>query len=104
MEEVNFAAKVYAIVSQIPRGKVTTYKAIAEKLGMKGYQAIGQVLKCNPFAPEVPCHRVVKSNGELGGFKGSQHNDEKRMLLEDEGVRIKNGKVDLELFAYDTYF
>ncbi|MEK6900935.1 MAG: MGMT family protein [Nanoarchaeota archaeon] len=60
----------FSICQQIPKGKVTTYKEIASVLGTKGYQAIGQALQCNPYAPHVPCHRVVKSDGSLGGFKG----------------------------------
>ncbi|MBI2125652.1 MGMT family protein, partial [Candidatus Woesearchaeota archaeon] len=84
---------------QIPQGKVTTYREIAAALGTKGYQAIGQVLKKNPYAPIVPCHRVVKSDGNLGGFKGCLQGKEiieKEMLLKREKVTFKDGKVDLE--------
>ena len=66
---MNFSQQVYQLCKQIPKGKVTTYKVLAEKLGTRAYRAIGQVLKRNPYAPIVLCHRVVLNNGFLGGFK-----------------------------------
>ncbi|MBR9679129.1 MAG: MGMT family protein [Nanoarchaeota archaeon] len=85
--------QVYKIVEQVPEGKVITYKRIAEKLNCKCYQLIGQIMAKNPYAPKVPCHRVVKSNGEVGGFNGKIENKEKIRLLEKEGVKIENGKI-----------
>lgn len=82
---------------------MTTYKEIADALGTKGYRAIGQVLKKNPYAPVVPCHRVVKTDGSLGGFKGCAHGKEiveKEMLLRKEGVEIKENKIDLLQFGF----
>ena len=82
---------------------MTTYKEIAGVLGMKGYQAIGQVLKKNPYAPVVPCHRVVKSDGSLGGFKGcvvGKEIIEKERLLKKEGVEIKENKINLQQFGF----
>jgi len=99
MAEMSFSNKVYSLVSKIPKGKVTTYREIALKLDVKAYQAIGQVLKKNPNAPQVPCHRVVKSDGSLGGYKGSLIT-EKVELLESEGIIITNGKIDLKLFLH----
>ena len=96
-------SKVYELCSKVPKGKVTTYKDIAQALGIKSYQAIGQVLKRNPYAPKVPCHRVVKSTGEIGGFKGQikdKEIDEKIAMLKKEGVGIKNNKIDLEKFGF----
>jgi O-6-methylguanine DNA methyltransferase len=94
---LSFDEKVYEVVDQIPEGKVTTYKVLARKVEMRGgYQAIGQALKRNPDAPEVPCHRVVKADGTVGGYAGSlhgEHVDEKRRLLEQEGIEIEKGKV-----------
>ncbi|MFH1275852.1 MAG: MGMT family protein [Candidatus Woesearchaeota archaeon] len=60
-----FQQKVYNLLKQIPKGKVTTYKILAEKLNIKGYQAIGTARKNNPFFPNIPCHRVVCSDGSL---------------------------------------
>ena len=101
MAEINkskLAEQVYQLCQQVPKGKVTTYKEIGKVLGMKGYQAIGQILKKNPYAPIVPCHRVVKSDGSLGGFKGclvGKEIVEKERLLKREGVLVLDGKVDL---------
>ena len=75
-----FQQKVYEKLKTVPRGFVTTYKKLAMALHTKAYQAVGNALKHNPYAPVVPCHRVVKSNGNIGGFGGKT-----------EGKEIKNG-------------
>lgn len=88
-----FAQKVYDLTRQVPKGKVTTYKALAEAMGTRSYRAIGQVLRCNPYAPTVPCHRVVASTGLLNGFNGSTGRREllrKTKLLQAEGVRVRH--------------
>ena len=88
-----FQKKVYALCSKVPRGKVTTYKEIGKAIGKRGqiYRAVGVTLNKNPFAPKVPCHRVVASNGSLGGFADSLK--KKVKMLEDEGILIKNNKI-----------
>lgn len=64
-----FAKKVYNIVLSIPLGGVRTYKWVAKKAGKpKAYRAVGTILKNNPYPLIVPCHRVVKSNHESGGY------------------------------------
>jgi len=70
--KISFRERVYSVCRKIPKGKVATYGEIARQLNMKGFQAIGQALRCNPYAPHVPCHRVVKSDGSMGGFKGKR--------------------------------
>ncbi len=96
-----FQQRVYELCKQVPRGKVTTYKAIADALGIKGYRAVGMVLNRNPFAPKVPCHRVVAADGSIGGFA---HGVVRKIeLLKKEGVIIKNGKVvDFETNMFIT--
>lgn len=65
----NFTKKVYKAVLSIPLGEVRTYKWVAEKAGKpKACRAVGQILKNNPYPMVVPCHRVVKSNGNTGGY------------------------------------
>ncbi len=84
-----FQRSVYEAVSRIPPGKVSTYAAIAAAIGCRSPRAVGQALKANPFAPEVPCHRVISSALTLGGFQGSTGGEElqrKRRLLAQEGV------------------
>lgn len=93
---VTFAEQVYALVRQVPKGKVTTYKELAHALDSGAYRAVGQVLRCNPYAPHVPCHRVVASDGTLGGFNGAKSGPDiqrKIALLHSEGVTINDGKV-----------
>jgi len=98
-----FSEKVYELCLRVPRGNVTTYKKIAQQLGIKGYRAVGQALRCNPYAPQVPCHRVVRSDGSIGGFNGKRDGCEivrKRELLRREGVEIVKGKIDLEKYLF----
>lgn len=88
---------VYKFLLTIPAGKVSTYKLISKEVRCNSPRAIGQVLRKNPFAPEVPCHRVVKSNLTLGGFSGSVLNktvDKKMKLLLSEGVKFHPMKED----------
>lgn len=85
----NFESRVYKAVAEIPPGRVSTYGAIAAEIGSGSAQAVGQALQKNPFAPEVPCHRVVRSDGSLGGFFGKTSGEpltQKRLLLEQEGI------------------
>ena len=83
--------KLYQLLTQIPKGKVTTYKELALKLKTKGFRAVGQIVGRNPNAPKVPCHRVVRVDGSLGGYAFGI--DKKIALLNQEGVKIENGKV-----------
>lgn len=86
-----FQFDVYNQLLKVPQGKVTTYKEIAKAVKCNSAQAIGQALRKNPFAPEVPCHRVVKTDLTLGGFSGSITNktvEKKMKLLQDEGVKF----------------
>jgi methylated-DNA-[protein]-cysteine S-methyltransferase len=93
---MSFSERVWAVTAQIPRGKVVTYGDIARKLNCNAYRAVGNALNKNPFAPQVPCHRVVGSDGSLTGFAGGL--EKKRKLLSEEGVPLKNdGKVDLSV-------
>ena len=85
------AQKLYNLLEQIPKGKITTYKELAKKLETKGYRAIGQIVGANLNAPKIPCHRVVKSDGALGGYAFGI--DKKIEILASEGVQIFDGKV-----------
>ena len=85
------STKLYNLLKKIPKGKVTTYKELAKKLKTKGYQAIGQIVGSNPNAPQVPCHRVVKSDGTIGGYAFGS--DKKIEILTTEGIIISDGKI-----------
>ena len=91
---MSFDNNVLKLVKRIPKGKVSTYKIIAEKLNSKAYRAVGQVLKNNRNPIVIPCHRVVNSDGSLGGYKGIMNNKEKDEMLRKEGIEIKGNKID----------
>jgi len=88
---MNFAQKVYALAAEIPEGRITTYKIIAEKLNCGAYRAVGSALNKNPYKT-VPCHRVVNSDGGIGGFARGTAN--KIKMLRKEGIKIKNRKIE----------
>lgn len=94
-----FQKKVYKICKKVPKGKVITYKALAEKLGNKAYRAVGRAMNKNPYGilkckgkNMVPCHRVVGSNGHLVGFAHGLK--KKAELLRKEGINIKNNRIE----------
>jgi methylated-DNA-[protein]-cysteine S-methyltransferase len=98
-----FEQKVFDLVRTIPAGKVSTYGDIAAALGMRSSQAIGQALRRNPFAPEVPCHRVICSSGKIGGFHGESAGpriDQKLTMLRNEGIGLEAGCIDLRQFRH----
>ena len=79
----DFTNKVYEVVKTIPKGSVLTYKEVAIKAGRpKAYRAVGNILNKNR-SPEVPCHRVIRNDGRIGGYNGGS--DKKRERLRDEG-------------------
>lgn len=86
-----FYEKCYAVLRKVPKGKVTTYEEIAKALHSKAYQAVGSAMHNNPYSPQVPCHRVVNSNGNLGGFAGGSKT--KIQMLKEEGIEVKDNKI-----------
>ncbi|MBW2121538.1 MAG: MGMT family protein, partial [Deltaproteobacteria bacterium] len=95
-EVTEFQNRVYAAARKIPRGKVTTYKYLARAIGCGSSRAVGQALRVNPFAPEVPCHRVIRSDLTIGGFSGQVEGpsiEEKKALLAREGVRFDGDRL-----------
>ena len=97
---MSFNEKVWEICKKIPKGKVTTYKAIAQKLNTKAYRAVGNALRNNPNAPKVPCHRVVKSDLVVGGYNGKINSSKKISLLKKEGVEIRNKRIKQHYVVY----
>ena len=84
----------------IPRGWVSTYRRIAGYLGVPdGARAVGNALANNPFPIVIPCHRAIRSNGELGGYRGGL--EMKRKLLEMEGIEVSaSGRVITDRVYY----
>ena len=77
-----FQSKVFAVVKKIPKGKTLTYKQVAEKIGQPGaYRAVGNALNKN-YDPAIPCHRVVRSDGSVGGY--NRGSDQKAKILKAE--------------------
>ncbi|MGL1935078.1 MAG: MGMT family protein [Fibrobacterales bacterium] len=98
-----FQKRVFTALLEIPQGKVTTYKELSRHLSCGSAQAIGQALQRNPYSPEIPCHRVIKSDGTLGGFMGgveSKNTLKKRELLMKEGVEIDHLNTIRPTFLY----
>lgn len=92
----DFEFRVYGAANLIPRGRVVTYKMLAERVGCGSCRAVGQALKRNPFSPGVPCHRVIASDLSIGGFMGSYSSgvlERKRKMLAREGVVFSGGKL-----------
>ena len=104
-EPTEFEHRVYEATRRIPKGCVTTYQKLAREIGCGSNQAVGQALKRNPFAPEVPCHRVVRTDLTLGGFAGQTQGKEitrKTKMLLEEGVSLDGvGRVSAnQVFGY----
>ncbi|MBI2442048.1 MAG: MGMT family protein [Lentisphaerae bacterium] len=100
-----FQNAVYAALKRVPRGRVTTYGALAHRVGCRSARAVGQALKRNPYAPKVPCHRVIASDLAPGGFMGRRDPPAMRRklkLLAKEGVRFQAGQLaePRRLFAF----
>jgi O-6-methylguanine DNA methyltransferase len=88
----NLKQKVFKIVRKIPKGKVLSYKQVAEKLGNpKLARLVGRILSTNTNPFEIPCHRVICSNGQVGGYRWGVK--KKILLLKKEGLIIKRKKV-----------
>ncbi len=92
MKNKCFSEKCYEVLRKVPKGKVTTYKEIANSVGTKAYRAVGNAMNKNPYSPGVACHRVVNSNGKIGGFASGAQN--KIKMLKKEGVEVKKGKIE----------
>jgi len=85
--------KVWDTLKLIPRGKVSTYGAVAEYLGTKAVRAVASAVGKNPNAPQVPCHRVLPVTGNIGKYSGIGGVKTKKTLLESEGIKFNDGKV-----------
>lgn len=93
MKLTKFQQKVYQAVKKIPKGKVSTYTQIAKIIGKpSAFRAVGNALNKNTD-PKVPCHRVIKSNGQIGGYRKGV--EKKIKILRNEGIVVKNKKINL---------
>ncbi len=84
----SFTQKVYRIVKKIPKGKVLTYKEVARRAGKpKAYRAVGNILNKN-YDPRIPCHRVIRSDGKIGGYNRGVVNKRKILKKEVENLEV----------------
>ena len=84
-----FQLKVWVYLRKIPRGSVKTYSQVAKAIGNPlAARAVANAIGKNPYAPKIPCHRVVSSDGSLGGYSGKGGVKTKRFLLKKEGIRL----------------
>ena len=84
-----FQQKVWAALRTIPRGEVRTYTDIAIQIGHpSSARAVANACGKNPYAPEVPCHRVIRPDGSIGGYSAEGGSEKKRAMLREEGVHI----------------
>lgn len=90
---------VLNLLKKVPGGKITTYGELAKAAGTSP-RAVGQILSRNKDPIRYPCYKVIKSDGSIGGFFGTNKNDKKIRLLRKDGIKIKDGKVDLEKYLY----
>lgn len=95
---MNFSDRCYALLKRVPKGKVTTYKALAEALGTKAYRAVGNSMSKNLYAPKVPCHRVINSNGKIGGYALGVKKKIKTLIK--ERIKIEKNKINLSQYGY----
>ena len=84
-----FHLKVWAYLRKIPRGSVKTYLQVAKAIGKPlAARAVANAIAKNPYPPKIPCHRVIRSDGSLGGYSGKGGIKTKRFLLKKEGVTL----------------
>ncbi len=92
--------QVWRALRDIPKGRVTTYGALAEYIGTKAVRAVASAVGKNPNAPEVPCHRVVLASGKLGQYSAPGGSKTKKKLLVSEGITFKDGRVEDMLYYF----
>ena len=81
---------VWSEITKIPKGKTITYKELAMKIGKpKAYRAVANACAKNPLLETIPCHRVIRGDGKMGGYKGGKGIERKKRLLINEGVKLQ---------------
>ena len=100
---------ILRILAEVPKGKVTTYGDLAKELAKRdpkwspgASRAVGTTMKNNLCGPRIPCHRVIRSDGTIGNFRGGAEGavEEKTMMLSDEGVTVLDGRIDLRKYRH----
>ena len=85
----DFQKMVWLEITKIPKGKTITYKELAMKIGKpKAYRAVANACAKNPLLEIIPCHRVIREDGKMGGYNGKKGVKRKKGLLKSEGVKL----------------
>ena len=89
LKGTKFQLKVWNYIKKIPLGKVKTYSEVAKSIGEPlAVRAVANAIGKNPLAPQIPCHRVIRSDGSLGGYSGKGGIKTKKLLLKKEGITL----------------
>ena len=89
LKGTDFQKMVWNQIKKIPRGMTVTYKELAIKVGKpKAYRAVANACAKNPLLGIIPCHRVIRGDGKMGGYMGKKGIERKKRLLESEGVKL----------------
>jgi methylated-DNA-[protein]-cysteine S-methyltransferase len=105
----DYQQSILRLLAEVPRGKITTYGDLAKELARRNpkwsplaSRAVGTTMRNNPCGPEIPCHRVIKSDGTIGNFRGGAEEavNEKTVMLRDEGVTVSSGKISLRKYRH----
>jgi methylated-DNA-[protein]-cysteine S-methyltransferase len=100
---------ILRLLAEVPKGKVTTYGDLAMESSRRNpkwspfaSRAVGTTMRNNPCGPQIPCHRVIKSDGAVGNFRGGAEGavNEKTRMLRDEGVIVLNSKINLKKYRH----
>ena len=89
LKGTKFQLKVWDYLKKIPRGSVKTYSQVAKAIGKPlAVRAVANAIGKNPLAPQIPCHRVIRLDGSLGGYSGKGGIKTKKLLLKREGITL----------------
>ena len=89
LKGTSFQLKVWNYLKKIPRGSIKTYSQVAKGIGKPhAVRAVANAIGKNPYAPRIPCHRVIRSDGSLGGYSGKGGIKTKKLLLKREGIKL----------------
>ena len=89
LKGTKFQLKVWRYLKKIPKGQIRTYPDVAKAINKpKSVRAVANAIGKNPYAPKIPCHRVIRSDGSLGGYSGKGGINTKRKLLKSEGILL----------------
>ena len=89
LKGTKFQLKVWRYLRKIPKGQTRTYSDVAKAINKpKSVRAVANAIGKNPYAPKIPCHRVIRSDGSLGGYSGKGGINTKRKLLKSEGILL----------------